>query len=89
MEKSSRTGFCVSTKRQLGRVSAHRFAAVGVFQGAEVFAVDPQQIDGTAFTASGAGFGLDALYRVGGIRNMHDAQVDSVVAFTSPLTQSR
>ncbi|STV73771.1 Uncharacterised protein [Klebsiella michiganensis] len=32
------------------------------------------------FTASGAGFGLDALHRVGGIRNMHDAQVDSVVA---------
>ena len=54
---------------------------VGGFQGTEVLAVDPQQIDGAMMLAPGAGFRLQALYRICGIGDMHNAQVDSIVAF--------
>ena len=53
---------------------------VGGFQGTEVLTVNPQQIDGAVLLAPGTGFRLQALYRIRGIGDMHDAQVDGIVA---------
>ena len=56
----------------------------GGFEGAEVLAVDPQQIHRTVGFAPGAGLGLDTLHRVGGIRQTDNLQVYGVVAFHLP-----
>lgn len=53
----------------------------GGFQGAEVLAVDPEQVDGTVGVAPGAGLGLDAFHRIGGIRQTDNLQGNGVVAF--------
>ena len=63
-----------------------RFRPLGLqqsclFQGAEVFAVDPQQVDRTAGVPSGGGFRLDALHGISGIGETHDFKSDCIVGF--------